>query len=137
MNSQSMFDDPSGIGVLVVLLVVTGLLTWGVGWFVVTYRYGRGLVSAGALAVGVLLGRGVLRPSSGYLAGLLYGQTLFLMSLPVLASCIVAAIPRTRRLGLVSLMAAGVMLVGFFGTYLGGYYLGLHSWAHDGPVPLR
>jgi hypothetical protein len=135
MNSQSMFDDPGGIAALVVLVVVAGLMTWGVGWLAVTYRYARGLILAGAVAVGVLLGRSVLRTSSGYLAGLLYGQALFLMSLPVFASCIVAAIPRTRRFGLVSLIAAGVMVAGFFGTYLGGYYLGLHAWAHDGPVP--
>jgi hypothetical protein len=58
-----------------------------------------------------------------------------MMTLVVIVSAVFTAIPGTRRFGLVGVIGAIAMFAGFFAVYLGGYYLGLHAWANDRPVP--
>jgi hypothetical protein len=138
MHSRSMFVDPVETWVLLfVIVVVTGVLVLGAGWFGVTYRSARGVLLIGAVLVGAWFAHTVLRTPSGYLAALLYGQVLFLIALLVIAAGVVAVIPKSRRYELAGLVGAGVMVAGFVATYVGGYYLGFAAWVHDGPVPLQ
>ena len=137
MNSQSIFDDSFGAAVLLAVLSITGLLVWGLGRVCIAYRGARRPLLLGAIGVGGVAGYGVLRISSGYLAGLIYGQDVFMMVLVACVSAVFATIPRTRRCGLFGLIGTGAMLVGFFAVYLGGYYFGLYAWANDRPVPIR
>ena len=137
MNSRSILADPVGIVVLVFVLVGTGLLVFGASWLGVTYRRTRGFLLGGAVVVGAWFAQVVLRTSSGYLAGLLYGQVLFLMTLPLLASVVITVVPKSRRFGWAGLIGSGLMVAGFFITYFGGYYLGVAAWVTDGPVPIR
>lgn len=135
MNRQSIFDDPFGIAVLLVVVGITAALVWGLGRLYVAYRGARGPLLFVVLGAGGLAGYAVLRTSSGYVAGLIWEQAIFMVLLIAIVSVVFAAIPRTRRYGLTGLIGASVMLAGFFVVYLGGYSLGFHAWANDRPVP--
>lgn len=137
MNSQSIFDDPLGVVALLVVVGITALLVWGLGRLCVAYRGARGPLLFVVVGLGGVVGYDVLRTSSGYLAGLVWGQAVLMMMLVAIVSVVFAAIPRTRRFGLVGVIGAAAMLAGFFAVYLGGHYLGLHAWANDRPVPLQ
>jgi len=137
MNGQSFLNDPFGLAVLLVVVVITAVLVWGIGWLLVAYRGARAPLLLVVLGVGGVAGYDVLRTSSGYLAGLVWQQAVFTMLLVAIVSVVVAVVPRTRRYGVIGVVGAAAMLAAFFAVYLGGYYLGLHAWANDHPVPLR
>jgi hypothetical protein len=137
MNSQRIFDDPFGISVLLVVVGITAVLVWGLGRLCVAYRGVRGPLLFVVLGVGGVAGYDVLRTSSGYLAGLVWEQDVLMMLVVAIVAVVFAVIPRTRRYGLIGVIGAAAMLAGFFAVYLGGYYLGVHAWANDRPVPLQ
>jgi hypothetical protein len=136
MNSQSIFGDPFGLVVLLVVAGTIALLVSGLARLCIAYRGVRGPLLFVIVGVGGLAGYGVLRTSSSYLASLTAGQTIFMVLLIAIVSVVFAAIPRTRRHGLIGLIGASAMLAGFYAVYLGGVSLGLHAWANDRPVPL-
>jgi hypothetical protein len=116
---------------------ITAVLVWGLGRLCVAYRGVRGPLLFVVLGVGGVAGYDVLRTSSGYLAGLVWEQDVLMMLVVAIVAVVFAVIPRTRRYGLIGVIGAAAMLAGFFAVYLGGYYLGVHAWANDRPVPLQ
>ena len=72
MNSQSIYDDPVGLVVLLVMVGVTALLVWGLARVCVAYRGVRGPLLFVVLGAGGLAGYGVLR-LCGVLGRLLFG----------------------------------------------------------------
>jgi hypothetical protein len=137
MNSQSIVVDPLGLVVLLVVVGVVALLVWGLARVCIAYRGMRGPLLFVAFGAGGLAGYDVLRTSSGYLAGLIWEQAVLMMLVVAIVSVVFAVIPSTRRYGLIGVIGVAAMLAGFFAVYLGGYYLGVHGWAHDRPAPLQ
>jgi hypothetical protein len=136
MNAQSVFDDPTGLALLGAFIAGLAAVLWGLGRVCVAYPRARVPLLLAALGAGGFLGYQVLGLTSSYVAALVWGEDLFLMAAAGFVSAILSAVPRTRRSGIAGLVGTLVMFVGFFAVYLGGYYLNLHAWRNDAPIPI-
>src|SRR5262249_39442309 len=136
-NSHSMFADPVDLAVLFVVVAGTGLAVWGLGRVYGSYQLLRVPLLASSVVIGSLLAYGVLSPSTGYLAGLVWEQAALLTLLLWSVSAGLTALPRSTSNGRVCVFVALLMFAGVFAVYLSGYYLGLHAWRNDRPLPLR
>jgi len=83
---------------------ITAALVWGLGRLCVAYRGARMPLLLVVIGVGGVAGYVVLRTSSGYLAGLVWEQAVFMVLLVAVVSVVFAAIPRTRRYGVIGVI---------------------------------
>lgn len=135
-NIEAIVADPVAIGVLGLMLSVSGALVWLLSRVYLAYAPLRTPLVVLAVAVGGTFAYPVLRTSSGYAAGLVWEQVVLVIGLFAAVSLILVVVPRTRRNGRVGFVGTLAMAAGFVAVLLLGQWLELQAW-DDRMVPWR
>jgi peptidoglycan/LPS O-acetylase OafA/YrhL len=105
-------------------------LIWLLAWTCVRHRWARIPIALLPVALGCWLGIAALRVPHGYASGYAFLAAYVLTAITTLGAVLMLPWRRSRRAGILGLVAAAGILSVFYAVFLVGYRLELHGWKH-------
>lgn len=108
--------------------VIAIVLLLGSSWLIRRWPRLRFALLSLPCLLGVLIAYSALTAPHGYVVPYSFAAAWIFAILLGLAGIVLLVVPSCRRTGLGGLAAGTLLLLSFYGVYLTGYGLGLHSW---------